>query len=188
MQPPLSSASPSPGTNLDFGRELALLLPDLRRRARYLTSHSGAAEDLVQDALERALRFQKSFVPGSNLRAWMMRILSNTFISTRRRRTIERRVLEQATHDPNGWMNGEPCNIRPGLTRSLERELSRLPPRIGATLRLVDLWDASYRDAAEILDVPVGTVMSRLHRGRTRLADALRANGNRPHEHAALAS
>jgi RNA polymerase sigma-70 factor, ECF subfamily len=160
--------------DIDFDTELALLLPDLRRRARHLTASSATAEDLVQDTLERALRFRRSFVPGSNLRAWMMRILSNTFISTRRRRTIERRVLEQAALDPNGWSSGEPTVQRPALTRSLERELDRLPPRIGVTLRLVDLGDASYRDAADILDVPVGTIMSRLHRGRARLAEALR--------------
>ncbi len=165
---------------VDFSKNLALLLPDLRRRARFLTGQSAAAEDLVQDTLERALRFQDSFVQGSNLRAWMMRILSNTFISTRRRQGIERRVLERTAEDPNGWTNIGPSTIKVGLTRSLQRELDRLPPRIGLTLRLVDLEEASYREAAEVLDVPVGTVMSRLHRGRARLAESLRANGNRP--------
>jgi len=168
--------------DIDFDTELARLLPDLRRRARRLTESSATAEDLVQDTLERALRFRRSFVLGSNLRAWMMRILSNTFISTRRRRTIERRVLEQAAHDPNGWTSGEPSVQRPALMPSLELALDHLPPRIGVTLRLVDLGDASYRDAAEILDVPVGTIMSRLHRGRARLALALedRSRGKFP--------
>jgi RNA polymerase sigma-70 factor, ECF subfamily len=174
MEKGMQRSSHRSDSDSDFDTELALLLPDLRRRARHLAGHSAGAEDLVQDTLERALRFRCSFVPGSNLRAWMMRILSNTFISTRRRRTIECRVLEHAAHDPNGWSSGEPSVQRPALTRSLERELDRLPPRIGVTLRLVDLGDASYRDAAEILDVPVGTIMSRLHRGRARLAEALR--------------
>lgn len=162
-----------PASPLDFDGALARLLPDLRRRARFLTGSGSATEDLVQDTLERALRFRNSFVAGSNLRAWLMRILSNTFISNRRRQTIERRVLEEAAHDPNGWTNLAPTAMKLGLTRSLERELDRLPSRIGLTLRLVDLEEASYREAAQALDVPVGTVMSRLHRGRARLAQAL---------------
>jgi len=164
---------------LDFEGAVTRLLPDLRRRARYLTGDGSATEDLVQDTLERALRFQGTFVQGSNLRAWLMRILSNTFISSRRRQTIERRVLEEAAHDPNGWTNLAPSAMKLGLTRSLERELDRLPPRIGLTLRLVDLEEASYREAALVQGVPVGTVMSRLHRGRARLAEALSGSGRR---------
>jgi len=159
--------------SFDFERELALLLPDLRRRARFIAGSAAAADDLVQDTIERALRFRDSFAHGSNLRAWTMRILSNTFISTRRRSGVERRVLEKVAHDPNGWANAGPTSIKLGLTRAVLRELDRLPPRIGATLRLVDLEDSSYREAADELSVPVGTVMSRLHRGRTRLAAAL---------------
>lgn len=161
----------------DFARELSLLMPDLHRRARFVTGSAAAADDLVQDTVERALRFRETFVIGSNLRAWAMRILANTFISTRRRQTVERRVLEQAAHDPNGWANTGPSCIKLGLTRTVLRELDRLPPRIGAALRLVDLEESSYREAAEELDVPVGTIMSRLHRGRTRLAAAL-SQGN----------
>jgi RNA polymerase sigma-70 factor (ECF subfamily) len=165
---------------LDFEGALTRLLPDLRRRARFLTGSGAATEDLIQDTMERALRFRNTFVQGSNLRAWLMRILSNTFISSRRRQTIERRVLEEAAHDPNGWTNLGPSAMKLGLTRALERELDRLPPRIGMTLRLVDLEEASYREAALALDVPVGTVMSRLHRGRTRLAEALGGRGPKP--------
>lgn len=167
----------------DFERELALLLPDLHRRARFVTGSSAAADDLVQDTVERALRFRDSFATGSNLRAWAMRILSNTFISSRRRQGVERRVLEQAAHDPNGWANSGASCIKLGLTRSVVRELERLPPRLSAALRLVDLEEASYREAAEELDVPVGTIMSRLHRGRSRLAIAL--SGTPAHDAAA---
>lgn len=168
-----TNAPADPSTDFDFERELARLLPDLRRRARFVAGSTTLADDLVQDTIERALRFRDSFVRGSNLRAWTMRILANTFISTRRRQTVERRVLEQAAHDPNGWANTAPTSLKLGLTRALSSKLDLLPPRIGATLRLVDLEEASYREAADQLNVPVGTVMSRLHRGRSRLAAAL---------------
>jgi len=174
MHTPPSIAAQRSAPPAAFDKELIAVLPYLRRRARFLTGDSIRAEDLVQDTLERALRFRASFVPGSNLRAWAMRILSNTFISGGRRQSIERRVLELAAHDPNGWTRGTPSALKLGLTRALERELERLPARIGATLRLVDLEESSYREAADELQVPVGTIMSRLHRGRSRLAAVLR--------------
>lgn len=158
-----------------FADEVARLVPDLQRRARSLCRAAADADDLVQETVLRALRFQRTFKPNSNLRAWVMRILHNTFISTQRRRGVERRVLERTVHDSNAWISSPRSEPMLRLRPSLERALSELPAPIGATLRLVDLDDASYKEAAEALNVPIGTVMSRLHRGRQRLAAALSA-------------
>lgn len=156
-----------------FELGLAGLLPDLRRRARGLLRNAERAEDLVQDTVERALRFRDSFRSGSYLRAWVMRILHNVFISQRRRVTTERRILEGAGVDPNGWARHEPALLLPGLSPRVTEAMLSLPERLREVVRLVDLEEHSYREAAEEQNVPVGTVMSRLHRGRARLAEAL---------------
>lgn len=157
-----------------FEASLCALLPDLSRRARQLTRSQAAADDLVQDTVERALRFEHTFAEGSHLRAWMMRILSNTFISTQRRRNVEYKVLARSAEDPNGWTRREANALLPPLTRAASDAVRELPPRLRDALVIVDLDDGSYKDAALELDVPLGTIMSRLHRGRARLADRLR--------------
>lgn len=154
---------------LDLAQRLPALLPDLRKRAIGLTRDGARADDLVQDTIERALRFRDSFREGSHLRAWLMRIMQNIFISGRRRAAIERRVLEGARVDPNVWTKQEPTRLVPGLSRPMERALSDLPLRLREVIDLVDLEEYSYRDAAVVQEVPIGTVMSRLHRGRSRL-------------------
>ncbi len=159
--------------NSSFETALCTLLPELRRKARFLTGNSVAADDLVQDTVERALRFRDTFREGSSLRAWALRILSNCFVSQKRRTQIERRVLERNAHDPNGFVSCEPLVQKPGLSPPVTRALTRLPQRLRKAVTLVDLQDSSYRDAASAMDVPVGTVMSRLHRGRARLAGEL---------------
>lgn len=159
----------------EFAESLAKLVPELRRRALQLTRDGHRADDLVQDALERALKFRSTFRGGSNLRAWAMRILSNVFVSERRRAGIERRVLDGARHDPNNWAGREATQLTPGLSPPVRRELACLPQRLGKVVELVDLQEHSYREAAQVLNVPVGTIMSRLHRGRGRLARQLGA-------------
>jgi RNA polymerase sigma-70 factor, ECF subfamily len=148
-------------------------LPELRRRARVLTRDPHRADDLVQDTLERALRFKHTFREGGHLRAWLMRIMHNVFISQRRRSTTERRVLEGAGLDPNGWATLVPALLTPGLSPPVSRALDEIPDQLRKVVELVDLQDHSYKDAAEVTSVPLGTVMSRLHRGRARLAEAL---------------
>ncbi len=148
---------------------LGVLWPELRHRALRLTRSSSAADDLVQDTIERALRFAHTFREGSHLRAWLMRIMQNLFVSQCRRHAIERRVLESACMDPNGWTRAESTKLLPGLSPPVERALDDLPVPLREVVDLVDLRHYSYRDAAEVQGVPVGTVMSRLHRGRARL-------------------
>ena len=152
---------------------ISFYLPELGRRARSLTRDALSAEDLLQDTVERALRFKDSFREGGHLRAWLYRIMKNVFISQRRRASTERRILEGAKVDPNGWATLKPALLTPGLSPPVARALQLLPDRLRAAVTLVDLQEGSYRDAAELQQVPVGTIMSRLHRGRTRLKNAL---------------
>jgi RNA polymerase sigma-70 factor (ECF subfamily) len=149
---------------------LPALLPVLRRRARCLTRDAARAEDLVQETSLRALRFRDRFAPDGNLRAWLLCVLSNVFLSERRRAAVELRVLCGAAHDPNGWAAPASVALVPGLPPRLERAIDALPPRLRAVVKLVDLEERSYQDAATALEVPIGTVMSRLHRARRRLA------------------
>jgi RNA polymerase sigma-70 factor (ECF subfamily) len=132
------------------------------------------AQDVVQDTVERALRFESQFEPGSNLRAWLQRILLSVFITRCRRSRRERRALENLTHDPCAWTLPEPRSGAQSLSPPVHRALAALPAAFRQAVELVDVADLSYRDAAEIIGVPLGTVMSRLHRGRRILADAIR--------------
>lgn len=154
---------------------MGALLPEMRRRARQLTGDSSRADDLVQDTVERALRFKHTFRSGGHLRAWLFRIMQNVFISSRRRLSTERRIMEGARVDPNGWATLRPTTMSPGLSPPVERALESMPEHLRTVVTLVDLGEHSYKDAAQAEDVPVGTIMSRLHRGRARLAAELQS-------------
>lgn len=147
---------------------------DLYRRALRLGRNEDLARDLVQDTLERALRFERQYEPGSNLKAWLQRILLSVFVTRCRRGRRERRAIENLTHDPCAWTSpDQPCSVQ-ALSSPVARAVEKLPTHFREALELVDMAELSYRDAAEIIGVPLGTVMSRLHRGRRLLAEALR--------------
>jgi RNA polymerase sigma-70 factor (ECF subfamily) len=152
-------------------RGLEPLIPALRRFARALARDAEAANDLVQDTLVRALRAEHLF-HGGDLRTWLFTILLN--LDRNRRRGLSRRpvlaVIEDV--DPAGAPGSD------GSGRDIERGLAMLPSEQREVLLLVSLEGLSYREAAEVQGVPIGTVMSRLSRART----ALRAHleGARP--------
>jgi RNA polymerase sigma-70 factor (ECF subfamily) len=148
-------------------------LPLLRARAIKLCKNASEAEDLVQDTIVRALRFESTFVRGTNLRAWLHQILLSVFGTRCRRSTRERRALEWLTVDPCAWTHSDPPPAIRFLSRRVEAALAELPKKFADVVRLVDLGELSYKDAAEDLGVPVGTVMSRLFRARRLLANAL---------------
>jgi len=157
---------------------LVELLPDLQRRAARLALTPAAADDLVQDTVERALRFADQYDPGSNLRGWAYQILFSVFVTGYRRRRRERRGLELLTTTPSAWTQRSafaPPDAQLGLTPSTTLALGSLPGPFRDVVSLVDLGQHSYREAAELLEVPLGTVMSRLHRGRKMLAELLTA-------------
>ena len=139
-----------------YHEEILPCAPDLSRTALRLTRGSTLADDLVQETLARAWQARASFQPGTNARAWTHRILFNTYINHYRKKKREREALEE-------------------LRSMGAAALQALQPEFRRAVELVDLGDLSYQDAAHALECPVGTVMSRLHRGRKRLRRALRA-------------
>jgi RNA polymerase sigma-70 factor (ECF subfamily) len=135
---------------------------------------SAVAEDLVQDTIERAMKFESHYIPGTNVRAWVFQILFSVFITRCRRARRERNALAWLSTDPNAWTVPQKSAPMQTLSPALEVALKELPETFRRAVELVDLGDMSYRDAADQMGVPVGTVMSRLHRGRKLLASALR--------------
>ena len=156
---------------------LVQIVPELRSRALRLTGNPAQADDLVQDTIERALRFEAQYERGTNLRAWALSILFSVFVTRYRQKRRERNALRILAHDPNAWTlpDAEKVDAKVALTRSTSASLDALPPGFRAAIVMVDLEERSYRDAATMLGVPVGTVMSRLHRGRKMLKEALAA-------------
>jgi RNA polymerase sigma-70 factor (ECF subfamily) len=159
-----------------FDQSLVRILPELRGRALRLTGNAAIADDLVQDTVERALRFRAQYELGSNLRAWAYQILFSVFVTRYRRSRREKNALRDLTTDPNAWTKPapKPAPSGFGLTRVTQKKLDAMPATFRSVIELVDLEERSYREAAECLGVPVGTVMSRLHRGRKLLAAELR--------------
>lgn len=149
------------------------LLPGLRARALRLTRSRHDAEDLLQETVVRALRFENTFQRGTNLRAWMQQILQSVFISRCRRRVRERRALERFTGDPTMTSRMTSAPSLSCVSTKMHAAYSSLPAKFRDVVELVDLRDFSYREAAEKLEVPVGTVMSRLFRARRMLEESL---------------
>lgn len=163
-----------------FASSLVELLPELVRNARQLERGADGAEDLAHDTVERALRFRDSYRDGSNLRAWLFRIQANLFFSKKRREGVARRARENLRVDPTSWGMESTQLVTSELSPPVRAAFSELPERLGRVLELVDMSDFSYKDAAEVLEVPVGTIMSRLHRGRHRLKERLQDHEARP--------
>ena len=147
-------------------------IPSLRRYARALTGNMWAAEDLVQDTLERACSKWRLWVVGSDLRAWLFTVMHNIFASQMRRTPPPHAVvsLDDATHQLHG---GVDPGRDPGTSLDLQRCLLQLPEEQRAVLLLVTLEDMSYAEVAKVLGIPAGTVMSRLSRARVRLQELL---------------
>jgi RNA polymerase sigma-70 factor (ECF subfamily) len=155
---------------------LVALVPELRARALRLSGNRAVAEDLAQDTIERALRFADQYERGTNLRAWVHQILFSVFVTRYRRSRRDRNALRTLASDPCAWTLPTPFAAPDGdvaLTKTTRAHLDALPKGYRVVIELVDLEQQSYREAAERLGVPVGTVMSRLHRGRRMLADEL---------------
>jgi RNA polymerase sigma-70 factor (ECF subfamily) len=153
-----------------FAEDLVALLPRLRRFALSLTGSVAEADDLVQAACERALRARDQWEPGTRLDSWVYRIIRNLWIDTIRRRRTEG-IVE--TIDEAVGVEGEDGRhvTETALTLTeVNNAVSELPHEQRAVLRLVCTEERSYQEAADMLGVPIGTVMSRLARGRRTLA------------------
>jgi RNA polymerase sigma-70 factor (ECF subfamily) len=153
--------------------DIAALVPDLRAFARFLARDRIAADDLVQDAVVRALDALGQFVPGTSLRNWMFTILRNTHYEQARRRRTEQRVLEAVSTDHAGpaAQHGQ------AELSELQRFLWTLPVSLREALVLVGAQGLSYAEAAIVCGVAEGTVKARVSRGRHLLAERMAAGG-----------
>ncbi len=146
---------------------LVPLLADLRAYARFLTPQRAEADDLVQDALVRALAALAQFRPGTSMRAWLFVILRNAFYEQARRRRTESAALRDSVA-PNGPML--PAQDAHSDLADLQGQLFTLPPLLREALVLVGAQGLSYEEAAEICGVPIGTIKARVSRARQQLA------------------
>jgi RNA polymerase sigma-70 factor (ECF subfamily) len=165
-----------------FEEDALELADQVYRVARHLVGSREEAEDLVQEAYARAFRSWRSFQPGTNLRAWLLRILTNLNIDRGRR---QQRTPDMQSIEANDYFLADKLEEVGGPITQEERvderlsqndivsALSEVPHDFRDVIVLVDIGDFTYADAAQILDIPVGTVMSRLHRGRRILKKAL---------------
>ncbi len=154
------------------GADLEALIPRLRRYACALARHPVRADDLVQDALERAWSRRKQWQRGTDLRAWVFAILHNVFISELRRFAI--RGYDAEPIDIEDYVDAGTASANDaGSMLDLERGLAALSAEQRAVVLLVGLEDLGYRETAEVLGIPIGTVMSRLARGRARLRELM---------------
>lgn len=156
-----------------FEEELVELLPRLRRFARGLAGHAADADDLCQAAIERALKSQGQWQPGTRLDSWMYRITRNLWIDERR--AAGRRGAHAPIDDSVTQIAGDgAAEVEAGTLRGdVDGAMARLPDEQREVVMLVLVEGYAYREAADILEVPIGTVTSRLARGRETLMQLL---------------
>jgi len=169
-----------------FEQDAMPLAPQLYAAALRLTRNPADAEDLVQETFLKAYRAYGTFEAGTNLKAWLYRILTNTFINNYRRDTrrpqetdlgdledlyLFRRLSRESSTGDTGSAEDQ---LLDGLVESdIKEAIEALPENFRMVVLLADLEGFSYKEIADILDIPIGTVMSRLHRGRKALQRAL---------------
>ncbi|HMF62468.1 MAG TPA: sigma-70 family RNA polymerase sigma factor [Edaphobacter sp.] len=165
------------------------LLPALYNVAYWLTRNPTDAEDLVQETLLKSLRGFAGFEAGSNFKAWIFRILRNTYLTSRSglaaRRTValEEELDEGGGFGPGGypeaaidWETPELNLIRLADRAALQNAMEKLPPPLLEVVLLCDVEELKYKEIASILEVPIGTVMSRIARARAHLRKSLEGN------------
>ena len=177
----LVGSSPGPTDEADrvgarFGDQLIAVLPRLRRFARGLTGSVVEADDLVQAACERALTRRHQFQEGTRFDSWMFRIVQTIWIDQVRARTVRKVEADVAEARIGSDEPVRRVEARLALDE-VRRAVDHLPPDQRAALLLVTVDGLSYKEAAEVVQVPVGTIMSRLARARLALQQQLEAGG-----------
>ncbi|MDB4998679.1 MAG: polymerase sigma factor [Myxococcaceae bacterium] len=170
-----------------FTEESLVHLDAMYAVACRLTRNPTEAEDLVQDTMVKAMRAKDQFHAGTNLKAWLFRILTNTFINKYRRGGLERALFEGPDADPlaDGWVSAstmrqlrdpEQIALTPIVEGEVRKALDALPAEFRMAVILCDVEEFSYEEIADIMGCPIGTVMSRLHRGRKLLQRSLHSH------------
>lgn len=171
-------------TKREFEETTLRYLDELYSTGLRLTRNEKDAEDLVQDTYLKAFSHFHQFSRGTNARAWLFKILTNTFINAYRRRVKEREILDKEEKGQLGnfffsketaarWASPEWHVLSTMLSDDVKRSLDELPVDFRMVVVLADLQDFSYKEIASIMDTPIGTVMSRLFRGRKLLRKKL---------------
>lgn len=151
-------------------------IPHLRRYARALVSDREQADDLVQDCLERAWSRMHLWRAGTNIRAWLFTILHNLHVNAARRRNSQPKSFDTTAADlPVRPTQEDGLNVR-----DLWQAFAGLPEPQRAAILLISVEEMSYEEAAAVLDIPMGTLMSRIHRGRERLRELMTNSGDNP--------
>jgi RNA polymerase sigma-70 factor (ECF subfamily) len=182
--PMLRSSAENSKDNDSFAEEALTHMDAMYGVACRLTRNPTEAEDLVQDALVKAMRARHQFLVGTNLKAWLFRILTNTFINKYRRGGLEKALMDGPDADPlaDGWVSAstmrqlrdpEQIALLPIVEGEVRRALDALPQEFKLAVILCDVEEFSYEEIADIMGCPIGTVMSRLHRGRKLLQKSL---------------
>jgi RNA polymerase sigma-70 factor (ECF subfamily) len=179
-----STRSPASGVDDANGGEFARAalshLDSLYGTALRLTRRPADAEDLVQDTYLKAFRSSHQFEPGTNLKAWLFTILHNTFRNARRYEgrnpvDVDSDAVDRVAADTHGSQSPEQILTRASLDADLQAELDALPEAFRQAVWLRDVEELTYAEMAQVLDIPIGTVMSRISRGRRALFRGLQA-------------
>jgi RNA polymerase sigma-70 factor (ECF subfamily) len=182
--PAAPTRTPAAELTARFERDAIPLRAPLYRRAMRMTHNRADAEDLLQDTMMSAYAGFGAFRPGTNLNAWIHRILTNTYIDTCRKRLrqpvvypaeeiTDRQLAANAAHSSLGLPSAEDEALATLPDTAIETAMNALPEPFRMVVYYADVQDLKYKEIAEIMDIPHGTVMSRLHRGRRQLRSLL---------------
>ena len=183
----VAKMAPMAGTDLEerFTEEAMPLLDQLYGGALRMTRNPQDAEDLVQETYLKAFKAFDSFKPGTNLKAWLYRIMTNTYINTYRkkqRRPLEtsaedvtdRQLYTTSSHDSTGLQSAEVEALKNLPDKQIADAMNSLSDDYRMVVYYADVEGLAYKEIAEVMDIPLGTVMSRLHRGRKQLRELLK--------------
>ena len=183
----VAKMAPMAGTDLEqrFTEEAMPLLDQLYGGALRMTRNPQDAEDLVQETYLKAFKAFDSFKPGTNLKAWLYRIMTNTYINTYRkkqRRPLEtsaedvtdRQLYTTSSHDSIGLQSAEVEALKNLPDKQIADAMNSLSDDYRMVVYYADVEGLAYKEIAEVMDIPLGTVMSRLHRGRKQLRELLK--------------
>ncbi len=168
-----------PALDSSFQRDLVALVPRLRRFAYALAGSADVGDDLVQAACERALKNAAAFQPGTRMDSWMFRIIQNLWLDDRRKRKVRGAQVDPDTLAiSDDGFGARQAEDRVTLEK-VRASVDRLPDELRLVVALVAIEGRSYREAAEALEIPIGTVMSRLSRARALLLPLVQAPDQR---------